>query len=109
MGTPSLIMGTHLGTNLSGFVPICAEHASSHRNKKAAITQAINRLCGSARNAQEGLLLSDAEAAEDFAEQVVGGEFAGDGVEGFLGKAEFFGEEFGAGNFGGGAGQVFAG
>lgn len=31
--------------------------------------------------------LADAEAAEDFAEQVIGGEFAGDLVESVLGLA----------------------
>ena len=55
--------------------------------------------------ARHGLfgLFANAELAEDFAQEVVGGEFAGDGVEGVLGEAEFLGEEV---QGGGGSGEV---
>lgn len=37
--------------------------------------------------------LPDTEAAEDFAKQVVGGEFAGDFVEVLLGETQLFSEQ----------------
>lgn len=43
---------------------------------------------------EAALLLSDAELAEDHAEEVVGAEFAGNFRERFLSQAQFFGEEF---------------
>jgi hypothetical protein len=41
----------------------------------------------------EGSLFSDAETPENFAEQVVGADFAGDPSECALGEAEFLGEK----------------
>ena len=40
------------------------------------------------------ILLPDAEAAEDLAEQILAGEFSGDLAQGVLGEAQILGEQF---------------
>ena len=46
------------------------------------------------RTPAQGGLLAYAEAPEDLAEQIVGGELAGDRRQGALSEAQFFGKEF---------------
>lgn len=46
------------------------------------------------RNTQEDSLFSDAETAEDYPEQIVGGKFAGNLAERLLRQPEFFGKQF---------------
>ena len=48
---------------------------------------------GKSRNAAEGSLLSDAEAPEDLAQQIVGSEFPGDRSQGQLSQPQFLGEQ----------------
>ncbi len=64
------------------------------RNKKARSYAGFERFGGRLRNMPESKLFSDAEAREDHAQQVVGGELAGDLTYRFLGEAEFLGHQF---------------